>query len=322
VESYKNFTDCFYGLLNKVYNNFEYESRPRGMKVRECLGVCFEIQDPRNRLLYIPERKTSITYTIAETLWYFTGNNKTEWISNYSSFWKNISDDGETANSAYGARIFKSNKNIVNGLLNQWDYILNELQHDNDSRRAVIHIRVPDDSLYAKLDVPCTLTLQFFVRDKKLHMVTNMRSSDLIFGITYDIPAFTMFQEKLAQDLNVELGTYKHMSNSLHIYERHFKMCEDILNNKNIKNNFLQMPKLPNDCVEKFSKLDSMQTMFRNMDNIDNIVSLVKSCNDNNFWKDWCKILAAHRIGKLGNKTLKRKLIRETSFEGYHFFEK
>ena len=113
-----------------------------------------------------------------------------------SSTQDKISDDGLTANSAYGARIFKKNKIIANETLNQWEYVKNELMNDPDSRRAVVHIRVPQDSATAKLDVPCTLTLQFFIRDKKLHMIVNMRSSDIIFGLTYDVPAFTLFQEK------------------------------------------------------------------------------------------------------------------------------
>jgi thymidylate synthase len=320
MQEYDSFTDCFYNLTKLIYENYEYEVSPRNMKVRESLGVSFQINNPRNRLLFIPERKTSLTYTIAEALWYFTGNNETKWISNYSSFWDNISDDGKTANSAYGARIFKCHKSIVNGLLNQWDYVKNELLSDNDSRRAVIHIRVPDDSKYAKLDVPCTLTLQFFIRNNKLHMITNMRSSDLILGITYDIPAFTLFQEKLANELNVELGAYRHMSNSLHIYERHFKMCEKILNSSNSSFETFEMQKMPVVGDKTFEDLHLLQDVFRQTDDINRITKILNSYESNEYWEDWAKILAAHRIGKLGYKKLKKDLIKTTNFIGYHQF--
>jgi len=228
-----NFTHCFFELISQVYQNYDFESAPRGMKIRECLGASFEIKNPRNRLPFIKARKFSLPYVFAECMWYFTGNNSTEWIAEYSKFWKNISDDGQTANSAYGHRIFTTNNSnsncwYTNQLVSQWEYIKRELRQDRDSRRAVVHIRLPSDSQYS-LDVPCTLTLQYFIRDNKLYAITSMRSSDIIFGLSYDVPAFTMFQEVLAHELGVGLGTYKHMSNSLHVYERHFKMCEDII---------------------------------------------------------------------------------------------
>ena len=165
MREFKNFTDCYLSLVREVYNEYEYESSPRGQRIKEKLGVSFRINNPRNRYPFIEGRKFSPMYFAAEMLWYVSGNNSTKWISNYSKFWKNISDDGETANSAYGARIFQKNDIIANGRLNQWEFVKNELKNDPDSRRAVIHLRTPDDGVDAKLDVPCTLALQFFIRN-------------------------------------------------------------------------------------------------------------------------------------------------------------
>jgi len=216
--TYQSFTHCYISLVRNVYENPSFEASPRGQKVKEILGASFTILNPRDRIPYVAGRKFSVPYMVAELLWYLSGNNQTEWISKYSSFWKNISDDGETANSAYGARLFRRHDKIAQGRLNQWQYVIDELTHDPDSRRAVMHLRVPDDSVDAKLDVPCTLALQFFIRDGALHQVVNMRSSDVIFGIAYDIPAFTLFQELLANELGIGFGTDTHTSNSLHIY--------------------------------------------------------------------------------------------------------
>ena len=41
-------------------------------------------------------------YAIGELLWYWSGRNDVEFIDHFSKFWRNISDDGKTANSAYG----------------------------------------------------------------------------------------------------------------------------------------------------------------------------------------------------------------------------
>ena len=249
MKVFSNFTEAYYQLLFDVYKSPDFVSAPRNQKIREKLGVSFRILNPRDRLPYVEQRDFSASYFVAESLWYLSGNDSTSWIANYSSFWKNISDDGATANSAYGARIFKPHSRIASNLdkdWTQWDYILNELAEDPDSRRAVVHIRSPQDSLLVKKDVPCTLSLQFFLRNDKVHMVVSMRSSDLILGIAYDVPAFTLFQELLANQLSrrlnkhIDVGEYTHVSNSLHIYEKHFEMVEDILKKKKI---FLFKPK-------------------------------------------------------------------------------
>lgn len=90
LETY-NFTELYSKLFDKILNHYEFQSQPRDMRIRECLGVSFKINNIRDRLPVVPERDYSLAYQIAENLWYLSGNNSTEWISRYSSFWKNIS---------------------------------------------------------------------------------------------------------------------------------------------------------------------------------------------------------------------------------------
>jgi thymidylate synthase len=323
---YENFTECYLDLARQVYKNPDYTCAPRGFKIKEKLGVRFKIKNPRDRLPYVPIRKFSATYLIGELLWYLAADNSTDWISYYSSFWKHISDDGKTANSAYGARIFKPHERIAGGSLNQWQFIVDELKSDPDSRRAVIHIRSPWDSVKAKLDVPCTLTLQFFLRHNDLHMVVNMRSSDLILGIAYDIPAFTMFQELLARELGARVGEYIHVSNSLHIYEKHFDMVEDMLKEDSIRlarslhAMHGSMPRFSGDPPIK--ELFEYEGALRKEKDSKKIFQLLQQFEEEHadYWADWAKILAAHRFGKLKQPEEKTKLIDSTKFSGYHVF--
>ena len=327
MNEYASFTECYLDLARQIYKEPEFICAPRGMKVKEKLGVRFKIKDPLDRLPYVPARNFSVTYVIGELLWYLSGDNKTEWISNYSSFWSKISDDGETANSAYGARIFKSHDRIAGSQLVQWNYVKEELRRDPDSRRAVIHIRSPWDSTHAKLDVPCTLTLQFFIRENKLHMVVNMRSSDLILGIAYDIPAFTIFQELLARELGVGIGEYTHMSNSLHIYERHFEMVEEMLHPENIRVaqqlHNVGGPMLPMPTDPPTSRLYAIEDHIRSAISVDTVNYLIEATADlEDYWHDWVKILAAHRCKKLGDVAGYNSMLNSTSFRGYSIFYK
>jgi len=332
MKVYENFTEAYVDITKDVYANPEFVSSPRGMKIKEILGYQFKIINPRNRIPYVPGRELSIHYMIAELLWYLSGNDSTDWISNYSAFWSKISDDGKTANSAYGARIFKSHDRIaatVKQDWTQWDYIVNELKSDPDSRRAVVHIRSPQDSILASLDVPCTLSLQFFLRNDKVHMVTSMRSSDVILGLAYDVPAFTIFQELLAlqltQDLGrpIGLGTYTHLSASLHLYERHFKMAEKILeeDKKQDYRNVLEMPQMPS-----IPPLDDLMAAEREIRRCMTVPALTRAINNINlksdYWKDWCKVLASHKASKLNDVQASNDLLSSTKFEGYRYFIK
>ncbi len=328
--TYEGFTDCYIDMISQVMRKPQFESAPRGQNVKEILGASFTIKNPRDRIPYVVGRKFSMSYMVAELIWYLSGDNSTDWISKYSAFWKDISDDGVTANSAYGARLFKPHDKIAQGRYTQLDYVLEELRRDPDSRRAVMHLRVPDDSIDAKLDVPCTLALQFFIRNGALHQVANMRSSDLIFGIAYDIPAFTIFQELIANELGVKMGTYTHTSNSLHIYERHFDMAGKIIRGGNVNDSLLlqqkngSMPPLigglevvQNKVALVYEYESDLQGCSSLQDVID-LHDLTQSLPDSMF-RDFATIITAARLRKLGHKEEARNLTSHTDFSGYSF---
>jgi len=337
VGKFDDFTSCYLELVKTVSKNYQYESAPRGQKIRECLGVSFTINDPAARMLYAKERKFSPVYLAAELLWYFSGNNETAWISKYSNFWTAISDDGKTANSAYGARLFQSHERISGGELNQWEFVVNELKKDPDSRRAVMHLRVPEDSIKAKLDVPCTLALHFLIRDGKLHQVVHMRSSDVILGIAYDVPAFTLFQEILANELGVGLGTYTHVSNSLHIYEKHFEMAEKMLQHDNVEQSLSWARNTPNQHEGTgfgFPQLRKkiIEPMMRaedalwEADDLAMIISVYNSFSTasiaNTMWEDVLGLLTIRRLRVGGYLRESREMLENLNYRGYDFFKR
>ena len=329
--TFDNFTQCYISLIDKVYNEPEYQSAPRGQNIKEVIGASFTIANPRCRIPFTVGRKFSMTYMVAELIWYLAANNSTAWISNYSKFWKNISDDGVTANSAYGARLFTENPKIADGRFKQIDYIIEELKRDPDSRRAVMHLRVPSDSIDAKLDVPCTLALQFFIRENKLHQVAMMRSSDLIFGIAYDVPAFTLFQEMIANELDVELGSYTHVSNSLHIYERHFEMAQKILSvgnvvkSRSLSREYEQMPPFDQGVTAMLTqarKMTDLEFLLQGAEKVETVVTIVDASIENfsQPFKDWLRVLAAARLQKIDKQSgAAARMMNKLDYKGYNF---
>jgi thymidylate synthase len=233
------------------------EAHPRGTTTKELLNYNISLRNPRNRVITFPERNTNTRYLLGEFIWYLSGSNDPKGILPYSKFWdqirnKNIFMDAYpegAINSNYGHRLFGYWKApalydpSINGrfdeprIINQWQETIDLLARDKDTRQAIINIHAPSDRHEGNLDVCCTLTLQFLIRENALHMIVNMRSQDVILGFTNDVFQFPMLQECLQVQLkkvypDLELGHYFNNSGSMHLYDRHFEMAEYIVANE------------------------------------------------------------------------------------------
>ena len=124
---------------------------------------------------------------------------------------------------------------MINAGENTWEYtyhdrysyqvpfIISELKRNPYSRRAIMNIRDFDvDS--ANTDPACMQSIQYFIRENKLHCKILFRSNDLPEAFFYNAFALIKLQEKIAVELNVEVGTYTHRSNSMHCYEKDFDL--------------------------------------------------------------------------------------------------
>ena len=61
------------------------------------------------------------------------------------------------------------------------------------------------------------------IRDGKLEWLQIIRSNDMFLGVPHNFVQFTCLQEILAGWLGVECGTYNQISDSLHVYDRHWE---------------------------------------------------------------------------------------------------
>jgi thymidylate synthase len=209
------------------------EARPRGMAVREMLGVTLRLGNPRSRTTTSPSRAANYGFASGEFLWYLRGAEDLESICYYNKRMREFSDDGKRLHSAYGRRL----RAHPPGRPSQWQDVVAELLADPDSRRAVMTIYAPSDMRRARdggtKDVPCTLALQFFIRGKRLHLHVTMRSNDAVWGLCNDLFSFTLLQEVMLLDLraaglDVTLGEYIHTAGSMHLYERHYEMAAKV----------------------------------------------------------------------------------------------
>ena len=190
---------------------------------RELQNVKIVLQDINQNIVSV--RGISPSYLFGELLWYFNGDNSLEFISQFSSFWRKLSDDGKTCNSAYGYLMQEAYG------FNQIEKVIEILSDDPLSRRAKINLNVPNASVKETNDEPCTMTLHFMIRNNKLNCTTVMRSNDIWLGFPYDVAFFTELQKYIARRLGVEYGWYTHFVVSMHMYDRDAEKLAKIVEN-------------------------------------------------------------------------------------------
>lgn len=228
----KTFAKAYKNLLFEVYSNYDYETAPRGMNIREIMNCAVEIQNPYSNLFKNEVRDLPMKYLKKELALYLSGRYDVEGFGEASKFWKKIANDDGTINSAYGNLIFKMDD--TPNKFTQWRWALYSLIQDKDTRQAVMHFNRTCHQYLGVKDFPCTLEMIFHIRNNKLNATTVMRSNDVIKGTTFDIPFFMLVQQMMLNSLkkvypDLEMGTYTHLAHSMHLYESDFELVGKML---------------------------------------------------------------------------------------------
>jgi thymidylate synthase len=190
-----------------------HEINPRGKPTVEVQRPSLRINMNRPNVCVKP-RKLGYSFMAAEALWMIRGDDTVDGIATWNSNIAQFSDDGETFFGAYGPKI-----------VGQSDYVVDKLIQDPNTRQAVLTIwrENPPESN----DIPCTVSMDFKIRDRQLHCHVYMRSSDTYLGLPYDIFNFSMVSawiaarhnERVADDKKVLLGDLFWSASSSHIYK-------------------------------------------------------------------------------------------------------
>lgn len=258
VEAWSFRISGLYDVARAVMEHGE-EASPRGQKTRELLGFTLRLREPEDTLLNGEVRpKFSPGIAAAEAAQLIGGVSDPALMVRVSKNFGGFLNGGSFL-GAYGPRV-----------RTQLPEIVNRLKQDASSRQAVVSIWRPQDDLWAKgaRDVPCTVTLQFFLRNDRLHMHTYMRSNDVWWGLSYDAFQFTQLQCTLANVLEVDTGHYVHTAGSMHIYERDFDNVAEIAHPSRVSE---EVPTL----VKGFGGYD-FADIYSAMDNASEVVDGVR----------------------------------------------
>jgi thymidylate synthase len=268
-----------YPRLLKSKNNI---SSSRG-KSKELDGVLLHLTNPLARLSRTEERGR-IFSCLGELLWYLSKSNSLPFIEYYIGKYAKESHDGKTVHGGYGPRIF-----TMRGQ-NQFTNVIQLLRKKPSSRRAVIQIfdAIDTDTTAKYIEVPCTTTFQFLIRNNKLNMYSTMRSNDAYLGLPHDIFAFTMLQELISRSLNCRIGEYKHTVTSLHLYEGSYEKAKNYINEG--WQDKVPMPSMPDgDPQLAMEALTRNELLIRTGEKVQDDINL------DQYWQDLIRLLMIFR---------------------------
>ena len=201
----------------------------RDAKVRELEDVMLRFDPAYPVITSFKARNLSLTYCKKEMLWYLGADPYDNSIEQHATMWKKLSQPDGSYFSNYGQYIFDRSKTP-----SQFKYVVEELQRDMYSRRAAIVLLQPHHLFGDNVDTVCTYAINFRIRQNRLNMTVMMRSNDAIFGTTNDAFCFWVIYKMMFAMLNdcyptLKMGSYRHIVNSLHVYERHYEMLDQLV---------------------------------------------------------------------------------------------
>jgi thymidylate synthase len=224
------FADHYRNLLLWLLSVAAVEERNErtGRKVRVGRGgTSFRINLHDRILPTCGLRKTFPKSAAAEVAWYLHGTQDVTWMRKHAPFWdKFTEEDRTTVTSAYGYRWREHFGR------DQIALAIEALRADSSDRRAFISAWDPGlDGLGAvgQRNVPCPVGFNLMVLDGELHSTVFLRSSDALVGLPYDVMGHALLMDAIATDLGVALGFMQVSIGHLHLYEDHYEIALEAL---------------------------------------------------------------------------------------------
>lgn len=226
MRTYEDYSinDIYPDMVRDVLEDGTVEMQ-RGFRTRELHPVIFELGHPERRLVTSYGRSVNVAFALAEVMWILQGRQDVEMLAPYNSRISDLaSDDGEVFNAAYGYRLRHAHG------FDQLEDIISTLAVDPGSRQATTVTWAPEDrgwnhnTVFTKTphitkDRACNVLSHFMIRDGKLDLLQIVRSNDALWGTPYNVMQWTYIQEYVAARLGLDMGKYRHVADSFHIYD-------------------------------------------------------------------------------------------------------
>jgi len=207
--------DAWYKVLNEIWykgNSFDVGYGSERSKTKK-LNLSIEITHPENRPLVDGKAPCDMKYV--------------QWYA-LKYLWSGVIEE-ETY--TYGSRLREP--------VDQVEEAVRRYLEERGDRQVTLTIRLPEDIKKhldeRKHEPPCLSLIDTEIYDDKLHLTCYFRSWDAYAGLPANIAGIQIFNEALVSEINrrgnlgIKTGKLIFHSKNCHIYERQFKIVEELL---------------------------------------------------------------------------------------------
>lgn len=313
---FKNLNQALIGMSKELLKN-GVQRKTRGfdcIELPEPVLIC--IENPSDHYINIPERKWNKILPFVESLWLALGLNDLDVLpGNYVKNLYNFSDNNRTWRSGYGPRLrfysgFMNDYDIserkygkitsgINGITDQFKYIIESFKRDINTRQAVISIADPskdcfntDGNLKQTKDYPCTRSLHFQLNTNgELDLIVDMRSNDILYGFSaINTFNFCLIQEYIANIVGVPVGKYYHKADNFHFYDN-FRPNLELISQYDISAYPEQEKFFYKDKIQSLDHFDQLiETLFDYEKGLRIAKRDYRIDLDNDMFNDWAKV--------------------------------
>jgi thymidylate synthase len=214
-------------LVEHVLTHGVLKKNRTGVDTISCFAQHYTVDLGKGYPL-LTTKKVNFRSMLHEVLWYLSGEDHIRNLRQHTKIWDAWADQNGNLDTAYGRywRRFPSAQiNPETGKyevveVDQIGNIVKLLKTDPNSRRMVVTAWEPGNAFTSKLP-PCHYTFAFNVQGTKLNCHLTQRSGDIALGIPFNLAAYALLTEILAQDTGFEPGLFSHTIVDAHIYVNH-----------------------------------------------------------------------------------------------------
>jgi thymidylate synthase len=210
-------------LVKTVMENGTRKSSRTGIDTISYFAAFYKV-DLSKGFPLLTTKKMEWKSLLHEVLWYLSGENHIRNLSKHTKIWNAWADENGNLETAYGYywRHFPSAEKDEKGEwhvkeVDQIRYVINEIKRNPSSRRLVVTAWEPGNATKSKLP-PCHYSYAFNVNNGKLNCHLTQRSGDIALGIPFNLAAYSILTQIIAQETNLELGFFAHTIIDAHIY--------------------------------------------------------------------------------------------------------